>query len=68
MEAIASNIRLYYKYRDAANYKQYGSVIFSNPDQLFTEIILEKLKAELIDQEYFIPWICRIPVIHRFPF
>jgi hypothetical protein len=68
MEITVKNIRFYYKYRDAANYKQYGFVILSNPAQFSLEYIIEKLKDSLIDQEYFIPWVCRIPMIHKFPF
>lgn len=68
MEKASNNIRFHYKYRDAANYKQYGFVIFSNPAQVSTEIIMEKLKIELIDHEYFIPQRCNIPLIYRFPF
>jgi hypothetical protein len=68
MQTTIKNIRFHYKYRDTANYKEYGALIFSNPDQLSIETVLEKLKAGLIDQEYFIPSLCSIPLIHSFPF
>jgi hypothetical protein len=68
MGITIKNIRFHYKYRDAANYKAYGSVIFSNPNQLSLETIGKQLKEALIDQEYFIAQACKIPLIHSFPF
>ena len=68
MKATIKNICFHYKYRDAANYKEYGVVIFSNPNQLSIDTILEKLKESLIDHEYFIAVACKIPLIHSFPF
>ena len=68
MEKSVKNIRFHYKYRDGGNYKEYGSVVFSNPDQLSIARIEEQLKAVLIDQEYFLPQACNIPLIHSFPF
>ncbi|WP_018342374.1 hypothetical protein [Cytophaga aurantiaca] len=68
MEKLIKNVRFNYQYRDTANFKQYGSVIFSNPNQLSIETIEEQLKEVLIDQEYFIPKACEVPLIYRFPF
>jgi hypothetical protein len=68
MQTVMQNIRFHYKYRDAANYKEYGSVIFSNTTQISIAVIQELLKEALIDQEYFVPVACGIPLIHSFPF
>jgi len=68
MEINALNIRFNYQYRDAGNYKKYGSVVFSNPNQLSVEVILEQLKDALIDQEYFIPQACKVPLIYNYSF
>ena len=68
MEATFKNIRFHYKYRDAANFKEYGSIIFNNFNQVSLELIHEKLKEVLIDQEYFIPQTCKVPLIHSFTY
>ena len=39
------NIRFCYLYRDGSNYKSWGEVIFSNPEQL----TLDKIEIRLID-------------------
>lgn len=48
-------IRFNYLYRDSGNYKKFGSQIFSNPDQFTIEEIEQKIRQNLIDQEYFYP-------------
>lgn len=48
-------ILLHYLYRDSGNWKKFGSKRFSNPDQLTIEEIEQKLRENLIDQEYFYP-------------
>lgn len=46
-----SNIKFVYLYRDGANYKSWGEVIFVNPDQLTLEEIEDRLvSAFLVDQ------------------
>ena len=49
-----SNIKLNYLYRDASNYKNYGSVIFSNTNGIPIKQIELALRNTLIDGEYFI--------------
>lgn len=49
------NLKLNYMYRDGANYKQFGSVIFSNPDFLAPRLAAEILNEKLISSEYFVP-------------
>lgn len=44
-----------YLYRDAGNYKVYGSIILANPDnRSLGEIVLE-IKRHLISEQYFDP-------------
>jgi hypothetical protein len=56
-----NNIKFNYLYRDGANYKSWGEVIFSNPDHLsLNEIELKLIKAFLPDKlfvasQIFIP-------------
>ncbi|WP_250161344.1 hypothetical protein [Algoriphagus algorifonticola] len=49
------NLKLNYRYRDGANYKQFGWVIFANPNSLSPREASEKLKKKLIYSEYFVP-------------
>jgi hypothetical protein len=46
-------IRFNYLHRDSGNYKKFGSKLFSNSDQLSLEEIEQKIRQNLIDQEYF---------------
>ena len=48
-------IRFNYLYRDSGNWKKFGSKLFSNPDQLTIKVIEQKIRKNLIDQEYFYP-------------
>lgn len=48
-------IRFNYQYRDSGNWKKFGSKLFSNPDQLTIEEIKQRIRENLIDQEYFYP-------------
>jgi hypothetical protein len=47
------NIKFSYLYRDAANYKNHGSIIFANPEDLSLTEILATITTHLIDGEYF---------------
>jgi len=53
MKDLKSNINFNYLYRDADNFKQFGSVIFSNPNNLSVVEIDNILRSRLIDEEYF---------------
>lgn len=68
MQRRTKNIRFHYQYRDAANYKEFGSVIFSNPNRLPINVIESRLKEVFIDQEYFVPHACKVPLIHTSPY
>ena len=48
-------IRFNYLHRDSGNWKKFGSKKFSNPDQLTIEEIEQRIRQNLIDQEYFYP-------------
>jgi hypothetical protein len=62
------NIKFNYLYRDAGNYKTYGFIIFSNPDQLDVETIEGKLRASCIDSEFFNPTKFQIPILKHVEF
>lgn len=47
------NIKLNYLYRDFSNYKKFGSIIISNPNNLPFQIIKSSIKEYLIEGEYF---------------
>ena|SRR5690606_31000270 len=47
------NIRFNYLYRDAGNYKQYGGVVFTNPNGRPLNEIDQVIGAALIDGEFF---------------
>ncbi|NUQ81348.1 MAG: hypothetical protein HUU10_07020 [Bacteroidetes bacterium] len=49
------NILVEYLYRDATNTKQFGSVVFTNPEGLDLQTIRERMRKSLIDGEYFYP-------------
>lgn len=48
-------IRFNYLHRDSGNWKKFGSKKFSNTEQLTLEEIDQKIRKNLIDQEYFYP-------------
>lgn len=47
-----TNIQFEYLYRDAANYKNYGSVVFANPSNLSIAEIERQIRQHLIDGEF----------------
>ncbi len=49
------NIEINYLYRDAGNYKLYGSKVFSNNENLPLQVIRQNIESKLIDGLYFIP-------------
>lgn len=48
-------IRFNYLYRDSGNWKKFGSKKFSISEQLTIEEIEQRIRQNLIDQEYFYP-------------
>lgn len=61
MSASKNNIQFNYKYRDAGNYKVFGHVVFTNPDECSLDFIENKLRASLIDSEFFDPKDWKLP-------
>lgn len=49
------NILFNYLYRDASNFKLFGGVVFSNPNNLSLEEIKRRIESRLIDGMYFDP-------------
>jgi hypothetical protein len=48
------NVKFSYLYRDGANYKQYGEVVFANPCQLNVEVVSNIINSQLIDGCWFV--------------
>lgn len=63
MPSSNPNIKFSYLYRDAANYKLFGSIIFANPDHLPVKAIESVIQSRLIDGEYFDPKKWNVPVL-----
>jgi hypothetical protein len=47
------NIKFNYLYRDAANYKQFGSIVFTNASGKSSASLEAELRSVLIDSEFF---------------
>lgn len=60
------NVKFEYMYRDAGNYKLYGSAIFYNNDQISFNELESRIRNSLIDESYFVPAKCSIPKL-EFP-
>ena len=58
------NIKFCYQYRDAANYKQYNEVIFSNPNKRSLEEINNLIRKSLIDDCWFYAESWSLPDMH----
>ena len=55
------NIEFFYLYRDAGNFKQFSSVVFTNDKHLSIETITQVLKNSLIDELFFDPMAANVP-------
>lgn len=58
------NIAFDYLYRDGANYKNFGTIIFENEPQLDITELEELIKAKLIDGQYFYASAWKVPDLH----
>lgn len=56
-----SNLKFSYFYRDAGNYKKYGDVTFSNPDELGAGLVEESLRKHFLDECLFVAEQIRVP-------
>ncbi|MGY6742913.1 MAG: hypothetical protein ACXIUQ_09280 [Cecembia sp.] len=62
------NLKLNYLYRDGANYKQFGYVVFANPDFLTPRKASEQLRQKLISNEFFVPQDWKLPRLQYHPY
>lgn len=62
------NLKLNYRYRDAGNYKQFGSVIFSNSSKLSIDEATKLMHEKLISGELFIPEEWNLQALHFHPY
>lgn len=58
------NIRLEYLYRDAGNYKNWGNVVFSNPNSIPIDRAEKFVSDALIDHQYFLAKSVGLPDLH----
>lgn len=58
------NVCMEYLYRDAANYKSWGDVVFRNENDLDILKIEERIRAALIDREFFVAEKVGVPVLY----
>ena len=58
---MPNNIEFRYLYRDAANYKNFGYVVFSNRNNAQVEALERAAREILIDTEFFVAKTAKIP-------
>ena len=68
MNGSASNLKFEYLYRDAGNYKLFGNLVLSNPNQISPEEAALNMKSKLIDGEFFDPIKVNIPMFELFEY
>lgn len=59
-------IQFNYLYRDAGNFKQFGSVVFDNKECIPTDVLKNQFRTTLIDGQHFVAadvgipnlWVC----------
>jgi hypothetical protein len=61
------NLEFRYLYRDAGNFKSFGSVIVSNPDSIAVEDAESRLREFLIDRMYFVAEHVQLPALFPSP-
>jgi hypothetical protein len=62
------NLKFNYMYRDGANYKQFGSVVFNNSSGLSIDEVSEGIRKKLISEEFFVPKEWGIPTLYAAPY
>jgi hypothetical protein len=65
---MIQNLRLNYRYRDAHNYKEFGSVVFANPTGMSVETATVLLRGKLISEEFFVPQDWGLPCLYTRPY
>ncbi len=68
MKSNSTNLKFEYIYRDAGNYKQFGSIILTNPSGITPADATELIRTKLIDGEFFDAAKVAVPDVHSFPF
>ncbi len=68
MSDSSPNVMFSFVYRDAGNFKQYGVVVFANPDQLPLLSADVAIRRVLIDGQFFVPSEWSIPLVNVFAF
>lgn len=58
------NIRFSYLYRDAGNFKQWGDIVLSNPNNMDTNLATLMAEQVLIDKTYFVANKAEVPDLH----
>lgn len=58
------NIKFNYLYRDGANYKKYGFVIFENPHSISIDYLHNLIKSKLISETWFYVDQWKLPDLH----
>jgi len=61
-----SNVEFSYLYRDGGNYKKFGRVIFTNPDQLDCGTIQKEIMEAFLEDGMFIADQARVPDVFLF--
>jgi hypothetical protein len=59
-----SFIKLNYLYRDYGNYKEYGFVVFRNPNNLSIEKVETEIRNRLLDETWFLHFQWNLPDLH----
>jgi hypothetical protein len=66
LEVSMNNIKFNYLYRDGSNFKSWGEVIFSNPENLSVDQIEERLTKGFLTDKLFIASQISIPEVFLF--
>jgi hypothetical protein len=61
-----SNLEFRYLYRDGGNYKKFGNVIFSNPQQISSDTVEKALTEAFLEDGLFIADQVRVPDVFLF--
>lgn len=61
--SMINNVRFHYLYRDGSNYKKWADIVFSNLDDLLTDIVAKGLRSAFLEDGLFIAHQVRVPEI-----
>lgn len=62
---MKANLKFEYLHRDEGNYKIFGTVIFTNPENISPEEAKTLIEEHLIDQQFFYPKEIKIPLFNE---